>query len=144
MYSVLIALIQATPAAVAEPVARAGQTFLAYPGESVRLNGTASDGDNLQYRWVQIGGPRVPLDDADSARPSFYAEVSGRYTFELTVRAGEATSSPDEIDVVVLDPDVGTRYTGADGCSTLAAGASSVWMAGLASLWGVRRRESST
>lgn len=114
--------------AVAAPVARAGSAFLAYPGESIRLNGSASEGTDLDFRWVQIGGPRVPLSDADTVRPSFYADYPGRYTFELTVRSGDDASAPDEVDVVVLDAEVGTRYAPQTGCSTLSA--SSPWSAG--------------
>ena len=121
-------LLAALLPAVAAPTARAGSAFLAYPGESIRLNGSASEGADLDFRWVQIGGPRVPLSDADTVRPSFYADLPGRYTFELTVRSGDDASPPDEVDVVVLDAEVGTRYAPGRGCSTLST--ASPWQAG--------------
>ena len=103
-------LLAAFLPAVAAPTARAGSAFPAYPGESIRLNGSASEGTDLDFRWVQIGGPRVPLTDADTVRPSFYADLPGRYTFELTVRSGDDASAPDEVDVVVLDAAVGEDH----------------------------------
>ena len=132
--------LQACPTASATPIARAGQSFLAYPGESIRLDGSASEAEAPAYRWVQIGGPRVPLSHPDTARPELYADLPGRYTFELTVRSGDTASAPDEVDVVVVDPEVGTRYARASGCTTLPATPS--WLAGaiLAGMGLLRRR----
>jgi hypothetical protein len=116
MHTAVVFLATALPATAAEPIARAGRTFLAYPGESIRLDGSASEGDAPEYRWVQVGGPRVPLTHADTVRPEFY-------TFELTIRDGSTASPPDEVDVVVLDPEIGTRYAPTAGCSTVPSGA---------------------
>ncbi|HCH63170.1 MAG: hypothetical protein CL927_16510 [Deltaproteobacteria bacterium] len=100
-------------------------------------------GADLDYRWVQIGGPRVPLSDADSVRPSFYADQPGRYTFELTVRAGDLASTPDEVDVVVLDEEVGTRYTSAGSCSAASATApyALAWLTAPLTVLAFRRRK---
>ncbi len=117
MVSFLLVPLCAIGLATAEPVARAGRTFLAYPEETIRLDGSASEGTGLEYRWVQVGGPPVALKGGDSARPSFSPKLPGRYTFELTVREGETASAPDEVDTVVLDPDLGTRYIDGSGCS---------------------------
>jgi hypothetical protein len=119
MLAVLAPLLSVFQLAVAAPEARAGRTFLAYPGETIRLDGSTSAGTEPDFRWVQIGGPRIPLSGADTARPEFYADLPGRYTFELTVRAGDQASAPDEVDVVVLDPAIGTRYAPQSGCSTV-------------------------
>ena len=141
MLLALVPLLTLLSTADAEPIARAGRAFLAYPGESIRLNGSTSAGTDLHYRWVQIGGPRVPLTGADTARPSFYADLPGRYTFELTVREGDAASAPDEVDVAVLDPEIGTRYAPQSGCSVSASasrGSLALWLAPMLVL-GLRR-----
>lgn len=127
MYSVLIAVLSAGTAC-AQPIARAGRTFLAYPAESIRLDGSASEGEQLAYRWVQTGGPRVPLEGADTVRPSFYTDHPGRYTFELTVREDDSDASIDEVDVVILDPEVGTRYAPASGCTHATPLAPALWL----------------
>ena len=130
MLAILIPLVSVFQLATAAPESRAGRTFLAYPGETIRLDGSTSKGIEPDFRWVQIGGPRVPLTGADTARPEFYADLPGRYTFELTVREGDNASAPDEVDVVVLDPEVGTRYVQPSGCSTLSPVVQSIsaWM----------------
>ena len=101
----------------AAPVSRAGATFLAYPGDTVVLDGSASEGNELAWRWVQIGGPRVASSGTDTARPRFRADVPGRYTFELVVWEGDEASSPDTVDVVVADPRIAERYLKPAGCS---------------------------
>ena len=144
MLAALVPLLSIAQLATAAPEARAGRTFLAYPGETIRLDGTTSVAIDPDFRWVQIGGPRVPLSGADTARPEFYADLPGRYTFELTVREGEDASVPDEVDVVVLDPEIGTRYAPRSGCSTTSIYARSTvaWMLlPLAASCIVRRRE---
>lgn len=124
----------------ATPVSRAGRPFLAYPGETIILDGRASEGDNLEFRWVQVGGPRVPLNSADTPTPSFFADLPGRYAFELVVREGEVAAEPDLIDIAVLDPEIGTRYSLPTSCSTTShrGALSLVWAALMGLLW--RRR----
>jgi len=109
-------------AAHAEPVSRAGRTFLAYPGDTIVLDGTASEGTDLEWRWVQVGGPRVAATGSDSAEPRFRADLPGRYTFELVVWEGEVSGEPDTVDVVVVDPEVATRYLAPTGCSQQGGG----------------------
>jgi hypothetical protein len=105
------------------PVARAGEAFLAYPGESITLNASASgdpDGDALTYTWRQTAGPPVNLLDVDGPTPRFKADESGTHSFQLVVSAGGQNSDPDVVDVVVADPDAGRRLDPA-GCSTAPA-----------------------
>lgn len=108
------------PAAIAAaPVARAGESFLAYPGEVITLNGDASsdpDGDALTFTWRQVGGLTVALDGSDGPAPSFTPQRGATYTFELVVSDATQNSAPDRVDVVVVEPSVGERLeTG--GCS---------------------------
>lgn len=70
------------------PVAAANAPATAAVGSSVTLDGTQSsdpDGHLLRYRWTQVGGPWVALDDPTSATPSFRPPLSGTYAFELEV-----------------------------------------------------------
>jgi len=82
--SLRIGVTQAPPTALvlAEP-------FFEY-GDSLRivLDGTGSldpDGDNLTYFWRQLGGPRVALENQQSASPAFQALAPADYVFELRV-----------------------------------------------------------
>ena len=72
-------------------------------GARVTLGRTSSPG-TLTYAWTQTGGPKVTLDDATSATPSFIApSVSSRtdLTFSLTVSDGTDRST-DTVTVTVL------------------------------------------
>lgn len=91
--------------AVLQAVVLAGEIDSLQLSENlVQLDGSASsdaDGDNLQYRWRQVAGPRVKLLNADTAKPNFYAVVAGRYTFELVVSDGKASSKPALVNIEV-------------------------------------------
>jgi hypothetical protein len=132
-------LVFAPMLANAAPVARAGRPFLAYPEEVILLDGRTSEGQNLLYRWVQVGGPEVPLVDADTAQPRFSPDLPGRYSFELVVREGDENSTADVVDVVVLDPEVGTRFT-ETACASLPA-RRGLGLAAIGLLLGLFRRE---
>jgi hypothetical protein len=105
-------------AAGAVPVAKAGRAFLAYPGETIQLDGRDSEGEAIEYRWAQVGGPDVPLIDGASAQPRFSVELPGRYSFELVVREGDVASEPDVVDVIAIDADVAGRFA-KGGCATV-------------------------
>ena len=47
-------------------------------------NGFDSDGDNLNYKWEQIGGNTVTIDSSETESTSFEAGP-GEYTFQFTV-----------------------------------------------------------
>jgi subtilase family serine protease/Tol biopolymer transport system component len=62
------------------PIANAGADQTRNEGDPVTLDGTEStdaDGDSLTYRWVQLDGPPVTLDDPTSATPTFTAPRIG-------------------------------------------------------------------
>lgn len=70
------------------PVAVAAAPSTAAVGTSVSLDGTQSsdpDGHWLRYRWTQVAGPWVALDDPTSSTPSFRPQLPGTYSFELQV-----------------------------------------------------------
>lgn len=122
----------------APPVALAGLPLMAYPGDTIQLNGTPSydpEGAALSYTWSQISGPAVSLSGGQTATPQFTAEESGVHTFALMVSDGAQDSSIDTVDIIVVSPDAGEKFSG--GCSTTAASGGLL----LAMLAGFRRRK---
>ncbi|PZR16619.1 MAG: histidine kinase [Archangium gephyra] len=74
----------------------------------VQLNGSASrdpDGSALTFTWTQLAGPAVTLTGANTATPSFIADVSTdtRFTFRLVVNDGIENSSPVNVDALVTN-----------------------------------------
>ncbi|MFP2957837.1 myxosortase-dependent M36 family metallopeptidase [Myxococcus sp. 1LA] len=72
------------------------------------LDGTASydpEGQPLTYHWTQVSGPAVTLADADTATPSFTADVpeDSILTFQLVVRDGVETSMARQVQAWVLN-----------------------------------------
>ena len=76
------------------PTADAGPDQSVEKGDEVTLDGsgTDQDGDALTYRWTQIDGPIIELDDATSQTPSFDTSSITRSTgvlrFQLSVFDG--------------------------------------------------------
>ena len=133
MQLVLALLIQ-TAAALPLLEAEAGLDFMAYPGQTVELNGAGSGADDLEYRWTRTGGPPAELDDSSLANPQFVPDRPGTYTFELTVASGGESSVPDQVSVVVVHTDAGEVNTG--GCGVVGAGP---WLLALVPLlWRLR------
>ncbi|MCI5208584.1 MAG: hypothetical protein D3910_07285 [Candidatus Electrothrix sp. ATG2] len=92
------------------PVAVAGDSFVAYLGDMVTLNGTASyDIDNnvpLAFTWEIISAPVggvVTMNNPDTFFPSFVPELPGDYIINLTVTDSLGlVSAPSSVTVVVL------------------------------------------
>jgi outer membrane protein OmpA-like peptidoglycan-associated protein len=71
------------------PIADAGPNQIGIPVGNVTLNGTGSYdplGEALTYNWVQISGPTVTLNGANTATATFAAAPSTSYAFRLTVK----------------------------------------------------------
>lgn len=90
------------------PTAHAGDDAIVDAGESVMLDGSGSedpDGDVLTYAWFLAApdGSAAELVAADTAMPSFTADVVGDYVAELTVSDGEFSDS-DSVTVTAVDP----------------------------------------
>jgi Ca2+-binding RTX toxin-like protein len=99
------------------PQADAGADLVVDDGDTVQLQGSASDveGQDLSYEWVQTGGPHVQLDDPASPTPTFTAPEgvsNSEVSFELHVSDGTNTSV-DTVDITV---------NANDGAPTAAAG----------------------
>jgi hypothetical protein len=89
------------------PTAYAGDDQLfsdEQPIASVTLDGSRSSDPEqvaLNYRWKQVGGWNVSLDDPRAARPTFLHPWPGVYLFELVVNDGLQDSPPDVVAVVI-------------------------------------------
>lgn len=73
----------------AAPVAKVDDVLQVQAGDSVVLNAAQSwdpDGDELQFRWMQIAGPAAAeIEDANTTEPIITPDLAGQYEFELTV-----------------------------------------------------------
>ena len=95
------------------PTANAGDDQTVGEGtKKVTLDGTGStdpDGDTITYAWSQTRGPTVTLSSSTSASPTFIAPLINStqtiLTFFLTVNDGAVDSTPDTVDITVLDTD---------------------------------------
>jgi hypothetical protein len=85
------------------PVARASGPAAARQGAWVALDGTRSGGGtgSLRFRWTQVAGPWVLLEDGASPTPRFHARAAGEYGFELEVDDGATRSAPAAVRIVV-------------------------------------------
>jgi len=102
------------------PQADAGLATTYHPNGplTIYLDGTNSadpDGQTLNYAWSQLAGPQVTLSDPAVATPSFNVEPVSAPTvlrFQLTVSDGQASSSPDEVEITLLParPSMGDRH----------------------------------
>ncbi|MES1945605.1 PKD domain-containing protein [Salinisphaera sp. PC39] len=77
-------------------------------GNTVILDGSDSRSagpGTLEYDWVLVTVPsasEAALSDAGTVSPRFTADVAGRYTAELEVRAGGCTSDPDAVTITAV------------------------------------------
>jgi PKD repeat protein len=100
--SVTILVTEAQPVNIA-PVADAGMDQAVIVDDIVTLDGTGSsdaDGDDLTYSWILTQRPmgsEALLSGADTAMPSFIADVEGDYLVELTVNDGMLDSAADTV-----------------------------------------------
>lgn len=93
-----------------DPVARAGGSQTLCEADLVILNGAGSDdpdGDALTYRWDQIAGPAVALNDNTSSTPTFtapYVGIGGHtLIFELTVMDPFGGVNTDTATIAVVN-----------------------------------------
>jgi hypothetical protein len=89
----------------AAPVAQAGSTQNVTAGSLVTLDGSGSsdaNGDTLTYAWTLTTSPTgstASLRGADTAAPSFIADLAGTYIASLVVNDGQASSAPASVTI---------------------------------------------
>lgn len=96
------------PNANQPPVANAGPDRDVLLGSTVTLSGGASsdpDGSIASFRWTQIAGPQVPLNEANSSNASFVApdRPGGPLRFRLLVTDNQGATDNDVVDIFVVD-----------------------------------------
>ena len=96
------------------PVANAGSDQTVLVGTNVTLDGRASSDpnwQNLQYRWRLLSAPPASVsnlvNDA-SSRPTFVADVTGRYEFTLEVHDGALWSAADTVVIQAVQAELRT------------------------------------
>ncbi len=100
----------ACQAANAPPVADAGPDQHVLTGQTVQLDGSRSrdaDGDPLTYRWSLAMRPpqsAALLTNADTANPTFVADVAGTYEVQLVVDDGQGGSATAATTVTATAP----------------------------------------
>lgn len=108
--------LNSTPATVAvtaaaanvAPVANAGSAQNVVTGAAVTLNGSASsdaNGDTLTYAWTWVSKPTgsaATLLSANTAQPSFTADMEGTYVASLIVNDGKVNSPAINVAVTAI------------------------------------------
>lgn len=95
---------------IVPPVANAGPDQVVESESTVLLTGagsTDSDGRIVEYRWTQLSGPPVALDDATRVTPSFAAPQTAEFLliqFQLVVTDDARATSSDVVDITVTPP----------------------------------------
>ena len=100
------------------PVADAGSDQTALEGQTVMLNGTATDadGDSLTYLWSHNSSLAIQLANSTSPSTTFTApavDADTEITFTLTVDDGIGISS-DQVTITIDHNDLPTVKAGAD------------------------------
>jgi hypothetical protein len=90
------------------PIAQANDDILAYPGDTVILDGLASfdeDGNELAYQWTQSDGPDVEIAGEDTATPTVTIpsdiDEDGEVVIDLVVTDGEAESERYSLTIFI-------------------------------------------
>ncbi len=102
--SVTVTFGNLKPVAVAEVAAGSDAILI---GATAYLDGSASydpEGASLTYHWSFVtkpAGSNASLAGAETAAPSFVADVQGYYVVSLVVSDGSLSSDPDEATVMV-------------------------------------------
>ncbi|MDF1838591.1 MAG: PA14 domain-containing protein, partial [Planctomycetota bacterium] len=101
------------------PSAEAGPNQSVAEGAIVQMTGAGEDpeGEGLTYNWVQVSGPAVVLDQADTATPTFDAPnwlSNSDVAFELHVSDGTNTSVDTVTITIQADDDAPSCGAGFD------------------------------
>lgn len=136
--SCLLSAVAPAYAAGDPPVAEAGLGLIAYVGDTVILDGSASfdpEGDPIVYTWALVGGPPTELQSGDTAQPRFQVTEPGTLRFSLVVNDDTSASEPDTVAVVVPYEQI----EGVEAACSTAAGAPGLGLVALALAFAHRR-----
>lgn len=111
-----------------KPVANAGAAQTVPIAAAVTLDGSASsdaDGDPLQYGWSFVSVPSgslAVLTGADTANPTFTADLAGEYVVQLVVGDGKEPSQPSSVVITASNGPLSVCSTETDAllCDSLA------------------------
>jgi RHS repeat-associated protein len=100
-------------AAILPPIADAGQSGSVYLGDTVQLNGSASQDPQsrpLTYAWSFFSipfGSRAQLTGTNTVSPSFKTDLAGQYAVQLVVNNGLLNSTNSALaSIIALDTNV--------------------------------------
>ena len=93
------------------PVPNAGPNQTVYAGDSVNLNGTATDadGDTLTFAWKFLTAPdgsKAVLAGSTTSKPSFVPDIAGTYRFSLIVDDGKASNGQSVVVITAVTKSV--------------------------------------
>ena len=88
------------------PIVNAGATQTANEQSQVSLHATATDADGsiVSYRWIQLSGPSVTLNQASSAHAQFLAPAvteNQELVFQITVTDNQGATDSDTTSVQI-------------------------------------------
>ena len=96
-------------AANTPPVAQAGRDQSVALGSLVTLDGSGStdaDGQQLTFAWsftLRPSGSAAVLSSPTAVMPTFTADRPGTYSLQLVVNDGQASSTPDVVEISTLN-----------------------------------------
>ncbi len=100
------------------PVAIAGDPQSADEGDTVTLDGSASgdlDGDELTFKWTQLDGPAVDVEDSDTVAPTFVAPPVAE-TSIVRMQLEVTSNGLSDTDVVEITIVSGSSFEPSGGC----------------------------
>ncbi len=101
------------------PNAIAGSSQVVTANTVVTLNGTQStdsDGDTLEFQWLQIGGPNVTLNNANAATATFTApSVTSDTMLQFRLTVTDPSGLSDSATVTVTVTREGSSNSGSSG-----------------------------
>jgi uncharacterized protein YkwD len=121
-----------------KPVANAGPNVTAETGQAVSITGSASDPDGSiqSWRWNQVSGPAVALNNASGRTVSFTApDIAGSIRLRLTVTDSQGAVDSDDIIITAEEPapEPNQAPTANAGANLTVSGAETVTITGSAS-----------
>ena len=92
------------------PIANAGPDRIVPLGSIVTLNGSGSESYSpiISYRWIQVQGSHIGLENNTTSAPDFIPASTGLYRFSLNVKnsMGLWSRESDHVNITVLQPPV--------------------------------------